>query len=139
MTENIYQEYAELAQGVESGEHLSPPGDEPWATPITGSPPPPPSVKRDACAVGSAVCGFTGFIPIVTQVIGLILGLLAIGRIRRARLFGQERGGMRHAVVGIITNGATLLIWIFVFVAVSCVFQSISTTAGDLSKLVPTR
>jgi len=137
MTENIYQDYAAQAERSGSSEDPIQVEGVPWATPVTGPPPPPDGGKRDACAVGSAVCGFTGFIPVVTQVIGLVLGILAVGRIRRARLFGQQRGGMKHAVVGIITNGATLLIWVLVFVALSSVFRSVAGTAADLSKLVP--
>lgn len=138
MSENIYQKYAESARAARPDEsHV------PFAVPIETTPPQPLSpskaARRDACAVGSAVCGFTGFIPILTQVIGLTLGIIAMVRVGRARRSGVEIKGMRDAVVGLTMNGLTLVGWIGLFAAMSIVGTSLSGTTDQLTQLLSYR
>jgi len=68
--------------------------------------------RTDHAAVASAVCGMTAVIPIVSQIAGLGLGLLALVRISRARRAGVIVGGRRYAITGIISSGLALAGWI---------------------------
>lgn len=130
MSENIYREYANAAAGGGADHDIAP-----QAIPLHPPPSPHDPERRDLCAVGSALCGATGFIPILTQLIGLALALVAIVRIRRARRFGRAPRGMRHAVTGLVLNGVTLVVWIVVFVGLSTVGYSLSHSVSQLSKL----
>ena len=137
MTTNVCREYADSAQSVEP-DNTPPP--VPCARPLGPGliPPPPASTppRRDPLAVGSAVCGFTGFIPVITQLIGLLLGVAALLRIRRARRSGVALGGTRYAITGLVMNGFTLVGWIVLASAFAVVGDSLSQTSGSLSQLL---
>ncbi len=96
----------------------------------------PAPVKNDGFAVASAVCGFTGIIPIVSQVAGLTLGIMALIKIGRARSAGVQRGGTRWAVAGIVSSGFTLACWVAFFFAVSFVGSSLSDISEPLGSLL---
>jgi hypothetical protein len=133
MTENIYQAYAESAQSTEPNNT-----EPPWVSPIKGPAIAPPAVTRcDPMAVGSALCSFVGFIPLITQVIGVTLGFLAIARMRRAKRSGSTIPGQRYALIGIAVNGTALLFWVAVLAGASTLFGSFSSVTDQLSKLIP--
>ena len=96
----------------------------------------PAPVKNDRFAVASAVCGFTGIIPIVSQVAGLTLGIMALIRIGRARRAGVPRGGTRWAVAGIVSSGLVLAGWVACFFALSVVGSSLSDITEPLGTLL---
>jgi hypothetical protein len=93
-------------------------------------------VKNDGFAVASAVCGFTGIIPIVSQVAGLALGIMALIRIGRARRVGVRRGGTRWAVAGIVSSGFALACWVAFFLVVSFMGSSLSGISEPLNNLL---
>ena len=102
--------------------------------PIPGPPPlsttPQVGSHTDKVAVASTVCGLTPFIPIFSQVLGLILGIWALFRIRRARQASQNVRGRGWATAGIIGNGFTLLGWIALF----GMFAALKGTLGDTTQ-----
>lgn len=71
-----------------------------------------PTARTDQAAVASAVCGMTAIIPIVSQVAGLILGVVALVRIGRARRAGVIVGGRRYAITGMVSSALALAGWI---------------------------
>ncbi len=94
--------------------------------------------RTDKLAVASAVCGFTALVPIISQVIGLGLGVVSLGRIRRAKRQGVELGGMRWAVAGIVSSGFMLLCWIGIFVAMALLTSSFAGSAESLGAALRT-
>lgn len=68
-------------------------------------------VRTDRAAVASAVCGMTAVIPIVSQVAGLVLGLLALRRIAKARRAGVIVGGRSYAWTGLVSSALALAGW----------------------------
>ena len=95
-------------------------------------------VKRstDHLAIASAVCGITAIVPIISQVMGLGLGIASIVRIRRARRAGIERAGKGWALTGIITSGVALIGWIALLAIMALVSSSISSSADSLGALL---
>jgi hypothetical protein len=91
--------------------------------------------RTDGFAVASAICGFTAIVPLVSQVIGLVLGIVGLARIRRARRAGIEVRGTRWAVAGITCSGFALLCWVAVFVAMSALGTSLSHSSQSLDAL----
>lgn len=109
---------------------------------MSEGPPPPPLVNQqsgksatDKVAVASTVCGLTGFIPIISQIIGLFLGLWALVRIRRARRAGREVRGSGWAAAGITGNGLVLLGWIALFGAFAVLKTNLNETTSKLAPL----
>lgn len=92
--------------------------------------------KTEGFAVASAICGFTAFVPLVSQVIGLALGMISLSRIRRARRAGLELAGTRWALAGITSSGFALFCWIAIFVAMGMLGDSLANSAGSLSTLL---
>ena len=92
--------------------------------------------RTEGFAVASAICGFTAIIPVVSQVIGLTLGMISLARIRRARRAGVELAGAKWAAAGIITSGFALFGWLAIFVAMSLIGSSLSHSAGSLNTLL---
>ncbi len=68
--------------------------------------------RAESMAVASAVIGVTGFIPIISQVASIWLGMLAILRIRKARQNGLDARFKGWAVLGLISSVIGLLGWI---------------------------
>lgn len=94
--------------------------------------------RTDGFAVASAICGFTAIVPFVSQVMGLVLGVLSLGRIRRARRHGLKVGGTRWAVAGIASSGFVLICWIGVIVALNLVSSTFAHSADSLGSLLQT-
>ncbi len=97
-----------------------------------------PIVKKstDHLAIASAVCGITAIVPIISQIMGLGLGIASLVRIRRARRAGIERAGKGWALTGIITSGIALIGWIALFVIMALISSSISGSADSLGALL---
>jgi hypothetical protein len=114
----------------------SPPPLPPMYAPPPGYAIMPVRPRTDSMAVASAVCGFTGIIPIVCQVAGLALGILSLLRIRRSRLMGAPLGGAPWAISGIVLSGVGLLGWIAMFGAMSSVSSSFGSSSDLLGTLM---
>lgn len=84
----------------------------------------------DRYAVASAVLGLTAIVPVLSQIAGLTLGVLALRRIRRAQQAGLAMAGRGWAITGIVSSGVGLLIWLFIAVVFGFVL-SIFWTVGD--------
>ncbi len=83
----------------------------------------------------SAVCGLTAVIPIVSQVVGLVLGVVSLGRIRRAKKHGVQLSGMGWTMTGLISSAAALAGWIGFFVVIGVLQAHLSESASALSEL----
>jgi hypothetical protein len=68
--------------------------------------------RTDGMAIGSALMGFFGFVPVVCQVIGVLLGTASLIRIRRARRRGASLAGVKVALIGLTGNVVLLVCWI---------------------------
>ena len=90
----------------------------------------------DRCAMASAVCGVTAIVPVVSQVAGLVLGIIAIRRIRRARREGFAVAGLGWATTGIVSSIFVLLGWLFVVVIFGVVVSIFSDASAVLDKAV---
>jgi len=90
----------------------------------------------DRCAMASAVCGVTAIVPVISQVAGLVLGIIAIRRIRRARRAGFAAAGLGWATTGIVSSIFVLLGWVFVVVIFGVVVSIFSDAAAVLDKAV---
>jgi len=93
--------------------------------------------RTDSMAVASAVCGFTGIIPIICQIAGLAFGILSLMRIRRSKLMGAPLGGAPWAIVGIATSTVGLLGWIGLFAGLSILGSSLESSSDLLQSLIP--
>ena len=94
--------------------------------------------RTDGFTIASAVCGITGIVPFVTQVIGLACGVVGLVRIRRARRRGRPVRGVGWAITGITSSGFVLLCWLAVFVGLSLVSSTFANTAESLSTILDT-
>lgn len=92
----------------------------------------------DGMAVGSAICGMTGLIPLVTQIAGLGLGFASLARIRRARRRGIHLTGKGWAITGIVTSIFGLLGWIGMGLALTAVHTSLGNSSDALSTVLET-
>lgn len=90
----------------------------------------------DGMAVGSAICGLTGLIPLVSQIAGLGLGFAGLARIRRARRRGILVTGKGWAITGIVTSIFGLLGWIGLGLAMTAVSSSFGNTKHALSTVL---
>lgn len=90
----------------------------------------------DGMAVGSAVCGLSGFIPLITQVAGLGLGFASLSRIRRARRRGVQLGGKGWAITGIVTSICGLLGWISLGLAMTALSASLGNSTDAMSTVL---
>ena len=92
----------------------------------------------DGMAVGSAIGGLIGIIPLITQVAGLGLGFASLSRIRRARRRGIRLGGRGWAITGIVTSIFGLLGWIGLGLAMTAVSTSLGNSTDALSTVLET-
>jgi hypothetical protein len=92
----------------------------------------------DKLAIASAVCGLTAFVPVLSQLAGLVLVIMALRRIRRARRDGLVVTGRGWAVTGIASSGFLLICWIFVLVIMGAVLALFRNIAGTLDQVTPT-
>ena len=109
--------------------------------PVNGVPyPPQPQAPQptDRMAVFSAVCGLTALIPIVSQVIGLLLGIISLRRIRRARRQGVLLPGTGWAVTGLVSSGFTLLGWLAFFALMAVLATTFANSTDSLNSLLTT-
>jgi len=90
----------------------------------------------DRCAVASAICGMTAIVPVVSQIAGLILGIMAFRRIRQARRAGLPLAGSGWAATGIVSSIFVLLCWIAVVAILGSVVFLFSHTASALDKAI---
>jgi len=91
------------------------------------------ATRTDHAAVASAVCGMSAVIPIVSQIAGLILGFLALGRIAKARRAGVVVGGRRYAMTGIISSMLALAGWVAFGVLMLGVNKTLAHTLKPLT------
>lgn len=73
-----------------------------------------PPARQEFCCVASAVCGLTAVIPFVSQIAGVVLGIIGLVRIRRGRRLGIDRRGTGWAIVGLVSSGFMLLCWLVI-------------------------
>lgn len=90
----------------------------------------------DGMAVGSAICGLSGIIPLITQIAGLGLGFASLSRIRRARRRGIQLGGRGWAITGIVTSICSLLGWIGLGLAMTAISGSLGNSTDALSTVL---
>ena len=109
------------------------PGAKAWIAAPTCPPRPP----VDRCAIASAICGLTAFIPVLSQIAGVVLGIVALCRIRRARRAGHPTAGTGWAVTGLVSSSVVLLSWIFVFIVFAAVLALFANTATTLDHALP--
>jgi hypothetical protein len=95
-----------------------------------------PHGRTDGLAIASTICGFTAIVPIVSQVIGLILGIVSLSRIRRAKRRGEPRSGAKWAVTGILSSGFALLGWVGLFVLLNRLSTSLEQSTGSLNGIL---
>jgi len=86
----------------------------------------------DPFAIASAIAGITAFIPILSQLAGLVCGAAAIWRIRKARAAGIAARGYGWAAIGLVMSTGALLCWIFTAVMLGWVATQLSTVSGGL-------
>ena len=92
--------------------------------------------RTDRLAIASAVCGLTAFIPVVSQIVGLVLGIISLLRIRRARRAGATVGGLGWAAAGIASSGFALLLWLGIMAAYATVGSSLAHTTNAFQPLL---
>lgn len=95
-------------------------------------PAPIPTMRSNRLAVASVAMGAVPLIPILSQIIGIVLGLMALRRISQARRAGVAPKGTRCAWAGIGLNIISLLGWILTLILGSFVASNI---AGSLEAL----
>ena len=86
----------------------------------------------DPFALASAICGLAALIPIVSQVLGMTLGVISLVRIRRARQRGFVCRGTGWAWAGILSSGLMLLVWGFIIAAMVVVGSAFAHVANTL-------
>jgi hypothetical protein len=91
--------------------------------------------ETEPLALASALCGFVAIVPVLSQVAGLVLGIISLVRIRHARRRGVWLRGKLWALAGIFTSGFALLSWIAVVAILIAARMSLLHTAGVLRAL----
>ncbi len=97
-------------------------------------------VKRttEPFAVASAICGMTAIIPVLSQLVGLTLGIVSLVRLRRAKRTGIDLAGKGWAIAGIVSSGFALIGWIGFAVALTSVGSSLLSSTDALNSLLVT-
>ena len=97
-------------------------------------------VKRttEPFAVASAICGMTAIIPVLSQLVGLTLGIVSLVRLRRAKRSGLELSGKGWAIAGIATSGLALIGWIGFAIVLAGLGSSVLSSSDALSSLLTT-
>ncbi len=93
------------------------------------------NAPTDGLAVASAVLGFTAIVPVVSQVLGVALGVAGLVRIHRARRAGLPRRGRLWAWLGIGSSTFALLAWIAVLAAFAVIGHSFGQAGNALDGL----
>jgi len=90
----------------------------------------------DRLAVASAVCGLTAFVPVFSQIVGLVLGIVSLLRIRRARRAGVAVRGKWWAAAGIASSGFALVLWLGIMATYAAVGSSLTHTSQAFKPLL---
>ena len=93
------------------------------------------NAPTDGLAVASAVLGFTAIVPVVSQVLGIGLGVAGLVRIHRARRAGLPRRGRLWAWLGIGSSTFALLAWIAVLAAFAVIGHAFGQAGNALEGL----
>ncbi|MHC5111689.1 MAG: hypothetical protein ACYTHJ_17630 [Planctomycetota bacterium] len=93
------------------------------------------AAPTDRLAVLSAICGMSAMIPVVSQVAGLVMGILSLRNIKRAANAGLVIDGKGWAWLGISSSAFTLLGWMAFMAALSMIGNSLMDSAGALEQL----
>jgi len=99
------------------------------------SPPLTPTQSVDRCAVASAVCGLTAFIPILSQLAGIVFGCVALRRIAVQRRRGWRTRGTGWAIAGICSSVAVLVGWAGMFVALLALRTRLETATHAVQRV----
>jgi hypothetical protein len=86
----------------------------------------------DRCAIASAICGMTAIVPVVSQIAGIVLGIVALVRIRRARREGIPTGGLGWAATGIVSSSLILICWLVIFAVLGLVMAILMKVGSAL-------
>ncbi len=92
--------------------------------------------RTEPFAVASAVCGLAGIIPVLSQLIGLSLGIASLVRLRRAERAGVRLAGRGWAITGIVSSGFALIGWIGFALALASLGSSMLDAAGTLGSVL---
>ena len=97
-------------------------------------------VKRttEPFAVASAICGLTAIIPVLSQLLGLSLGVVSLVRLRRAKRNGIHLAGKGWAITGIVVSGFGLIGWIGFAAVLASLGSSILNSSDVLNSLLVT-
>ncbi len=93
--------------------------------------------RAESMAVASAVIGVTGFIPIISQVASIWMGLLAILRIRKAKQFGMDARFKGWAVLGLISSVIGLLGWVGMAIGAMFLKSTLGNSTDLMQGLIP--
>ncbi len=88
--------------------------------------------RTEPAAVISAVAGGTALIPVLSQMVGIVFGVIALGRIRRARRRGVRMKGAGWAYFGLGSSAFALLCWGGVAASLFVVGQAIGDSVETL-------
>jgi len=89
----------------------------------------------DRCAVASVICGLTAFVPVLSQVASIVLGVIALRRIRRDQRLGVVTRGRRLAAIGIASGVLALLGWVSMAAGLLILRDKISQSTGALQQV----
>ncbi len=89
----------------------------------------------DGLAIASAVLGFSAVVPVISQVLGIGLGVAGLVRIHRARRAGTPRRGRLWAWLGIGSSAFALFAWLAVLAAFAIIGQSFGHAGSALENL----
>lgn len=78
----------------------------------------------------------TAIVPVVSQVLGLGLGIASLRRLNRAKRQGVAVSGGGWAWTGILTSGFALIGWVGFFLALALVGSSIAGTQDSLQAVL---
>jgi hypothetical protein len=112
----------------------------PLGVPVYGAPGAlavPSAPPYDGYAIASLGLGLTGIIPIISQVVGIWLGVASLRRLRRGLQTGEPRRGAWMAWLGLTFNGAGLMGWIAVIAILGWVTATVGESAATLNSVVP--
>lgn len=94
-----------------------------------------PAAPTDKLAITSAICGLVPVIPVISQLAGVVLGIMAIGRIRAARQRGVAMGGMGWAIAGIVSSVVFLIASVIVLIILGSVLWLFVHSANTLDQI----
>ena len=80
----------------------------------------------------------TAVIPVLSQLVGLTLGVVSLVRLRRAKRNGLDLAGKGWAMAGIVTSGVALIGWIGFVATLTRVGSSLLGSTDALNSLLAT-